>query len=452
MRYLRWLLPGSILAFMFGRGLAHNLFPNANVPSVDALCPFGGAVSLYRLIDSGRYLQKIHPSSLVLLIGLLASILLVGGAFCGWICPFGALQDWLQKLRRKLKIREVQVPEALAAKLSWLRYLVLIVIIYFTVSTGKLWFADYDPYRTIFSLEWLFTPALKHWPAYLITIAFLISAVLIRRFWCRFLCPLGALISLLQPLGLVKVGRNQEVCLDCGKCDRVCPVQLQPSKTSSPGSRCTSCLECIDACPVKGALNTYLRPRKNTRSYLVPTLAVMVIVLAVVFANNTGYWLTSGKQIVDQKAAAGFLTAEDIRGWMTLQQVAEHFGMPVDYLYAGLGLDLATFPVTTELRQLEEQVALETEDVREIARRFLEVSEEHVQTQLSADSAVDEIKGRMTLREIATAFKLPLDQLIVAAGLPADVDTKIALKDLKEIYPEFEVSQVRDGVAALLGE
>lgn len=264
MRYLRWILPGSIFAFMFGRGIVHNLLPDANIPSVDALCPLGGALTIYRLADAGRYLQKIHPSSLVLLIGLFATILFAGGAFCGWICPFGTLQDWLQKLRKKLGIKEIQISERIAAKLSWLRYLVLLVIIYFTISTAKLWFADYDPYRTFFSAEWLFAPSLEYWPAYLITLVVLGASLFIKRFWCRFLCPMGAIVSLLQPLSLVKVRRDENLCISCGKCDKACPSALKPSTGLTPGSKCTSCLECVEACPVHGALDVYAGPKKRT--------------------------------------------------------------------------------------------------------------------------------------------------------------------------------------------
>ncbi|MBO8126460.1 MAG: 4Fe-4S binding protein [Firmicutes bacterium] len=132
------------------------------------------------------------------------------------------------------------------------------------MTTAKLWFADYDPYRTLFSLEWLFEPSLEKWPAYLITILVLAGALLVKRFWCRFLCPLGAIISIFQPIGLIKVRRDENLCINCGKCDKVCPSALKPSQKATPGMQCTSCLECVEACPVKGALDVYAGPKKDS--------------------------------------------------------------------------------------------------------------------------------------------------------------------------------------------
>lgn len=223
--------------------------------------------------------------------------------------------------------------------------------------------------------------------------------------------------------------------------------------------------------------------------YAIPLLAVALIALSVIIANATGTWLTSGKEIVDRKSEEGTMTSDDIRGWMTLKEVAERFGMPLEYLYTSLGLDLAKFAPETELRELEEEVSFETEDVREVARRFIagepaelivlvdsdsEIAEEAPTpisvsipnqvpavaqeegsgpTELTASSTSVDIKGRMTLKEIASAFKLPLAELIEKSGLPADVDVKAALRDLKAVAPEgWEIAQVRDAVAEILGE
>jgi polyferredoxin len=123
-------------------------------PSIDALCPFGGIETLQRLIATGgQFIPKTHLSNIVLLIGLTIGVVLAGGAFCGWVCPFGALQDGLTWLRKKLHIKEVLVAPRADRILRYGRYLVLALILIQTISTVKLWFADFDPYRTIFA--WL---------------------------------------------------------------------------------------------------------------------------------------------------------------------------------------------------------------------------------------------------------------------------------------------------------
>lgn len=122
-------------------------------PSLDALCPFGGIEAFYQFIASGgQYIPKTHLSNLVLLIGLFAGTFIAGGAFCGWVCPFGAVQDLLSWIRRKLHIREIKVPARLDRILRYGRFVVLGIIIYQTIVSVRLWFADIDPYRTLFGL------------------------------------------------------------------------------------------------------------------------------------------------------------------------------------------------------------------------------------------------------------------------------------------------------------
>lgn len=77
---------------------------DASTASIDALCPFGGLETLWRYITTGQFISKAHPSNLIIGLGLLISVLLAGSAFCGWICPFGTLQErvhgfsrWLQR-------------------------------------------------------------------------------------------------------------------------------------------------------------------------------------------------------------------------------------------------------------------------------------------------------------------------------------------------------------------
>jgi hypothetical protein len=129
---------------------------SAGLASLDPLCPFGGLETLWRMLLDGNYVPKTHPSNLVLGVGLLAGVLLAGSAFCGWICPMGSLTDALTWVRGKLRIKEVRVPPALDRGLRFGRFAVLGLILYQTISTVKLWFAGYDPYRTIFGLGWLF--------------------------------------------------------------------------------------------------------------------------------------------------------------------------------------------------------------------------------------------------------------------------------------------------------
>ena len=249
--------------FIIISSVRHNVVTTEHLASIDAYCPFGGIVTLWRWLSSGGFfVQKTHQSNLVLVLGLTAGVILAGGAFCGWICPFGAYQDLLNWIRKKLHFPEIRVPARPDRVLTYGRYLTLAIILYATISTVRLWFADYDPYRTIFGLGWLFEFNLsEHWPAYVAALVVTAGALLIERSWCRYLCPLGGAISLLGNLCLLRIRREENLCLDCGVCNAPCPVKIDVAQADPAVSAdCIGCLECVDACPQHGALSVTLGP------------------------------------------------------------------------------------------------------------------------------------------------------------------------------------------------
>jgi|GEM_PF-4644406 len=97
--------------FIIISSVRHNVVTTEHLASIDAYCPFGGIVTLWRWLSSGGFfVQKTHQSNLVLVLGLTAGVILAGGAFCGWICPFGAYQDLLNWIRKKLHFPAIRVP------------------------------------------------------------------------------------------------------------------------------------------------------------------------------------------------------------------------------------------------------------------------------------------------------------------------------------------------------
>mgnify|MGYP001817495353 FL=1 len=271
---LRRLTQTGFGLFILISSIRHNVVTTEHLASIDAYCPFGGFETLYRWLSSGGlFVQKTHQSNLILVLGLIGGVILAGGAFCGWVCPFGAFQDLLNWIRKRMHLPELQVPARLGRVLTYGRDVTFAVILSATVSTVKLWFADFDPYRTIFGLGWLFEFNLQeHWPAYAVAVGIIIGALLIPRFWCRYLCPLGGAISLLGHLSLLRIRRDATTCKDCAMCNIPCPAKIDVANADPAVSTdCIGCLECIESCPQEGtlsvtlgpALPTVLRPRKK---------------------------------------------------------------------------------------------------------------------------------------------------------------------------------------------
>jgi Fe-S-cluster-containing hydrogenase component 2 len=244
-------------AWIIVAAVRHGLPSAEEGASVDALCPFGAVETLITWITTGHFISKIHPSNQILGLAVLVATVLVGNVFCGWICPFGAIQDALTWVRKKARLPQLTVPAGWAKRLRWGRFVVLAVVIYFSVSTAKLWFADYDPYVTLFGLRWLFEfNASTMWISLTLLAVILGGSLLVDRFWCRYLCPLGGVFAILSRFSLMRIRRSAQACTDCTMCDKPCPVGIEPSKAKPfVSTDCIGCMDCVAACPVKGALH-----------------------------------------------------------------------------------------------------------------------------------------------------------------------------------------------------
>ncbi len=260
---LRHLVQLGFAAFILYSSVLHGTaVDEATTASIDALCPFGSLETLWKFISTGgQFVSKTHLSNVVLGLGLLIGVLLAGGAFCGWVCPFGAVQDFMNWIRAKLHIKEIHVSAKADRFLRYGRYLVLGMVIYQTISTVKLWFADWDPYRTLFGLGWLFEFNLAtSWFAYAVVIVVLVSSLFVERAWCRYACPLGGAISLLGKFSLLRIRRSGDSCKGCNVCQTPCPVKLPVATADTISSDCIGCLACVQACPRPGALDLKLAP------------------------------------------------------------------------------------------------------------------------------------------------------------------------------------------------
>jgi NapH/MauN family ferredoxin-type protein len=242
--------------------IRHQLESESGAPSVDALCPFGALETMWTWVTTGAFISKIHPSNIAVGVGLLAAVLLAGNTFCGWICPFGAIQDALHWLKRKLHVPTVTVPPRVDRVLRHGRFVVLGVVLVASATTLKLWFADYDPYVTLFGLSWIFQPDLAAmWPALAILVAVLGISMLVERAFCRYLCPLGGVLSILGRFSILRIRRSASACTDCNLCNKPCPVGIDVARAAPVVSAdCIGCLECVATCPKAGALEVTAAP------------------------------------------------------------------------------------------------------------------------------------------------------------------------------------------------
>ncbi len=216
-------------------------------------CPFGGVEALYAYFYEGDLLCSLGVSNLYILAAVLLSVLLLRRAFCAYVCPLGTVGEWIQKAAARLGIRARRVPTGLDRALGMAKYLVLAVVLYFTVQVGELVFRGYDPCYALLSRH---GEDITTW-AYVIAGGLVLASAFVLIPLCRWLCPLAAVFAPLSRIGLGRVRRVAPACIDCGACGRVCPMAIPVEHVADvTAARCTACLECLSACPKRseGAL------------------------------------------------------------------------------------------------------------------------------------------------------------------------------------------------------
>ncbi len=246
------------LAVMVAAAMAGVRFAlGRSVTTVETYCPFGGLETAYAFFTRQRFTCAAGETNLALFIALLGLTLVARKAFCGWVCPVGALAEWEGKLARRLFRRPDltgawRVPARADRMLRVvLRAAVLALVLGATWTTGELVFRGYDPYYVLFSAH---GHDVRAW-SYALLGGLMVLGLLLPMAWCRYLCPLGAAIWPLSAGGLLRLARDERTCTACGACDRACPQLIEVSRAGIVRSgECTLCLECTGACPTDSAL------------------------------------------------------------------------------------------------------------------------------------------------------------------------------------------------------
>ncbi len=241
---------GLILWLTLGR-----LFANQRPAELHSICPFGGIETLPTFVASGgvNFARETGLSNFTLIVAVLLAVLVFGGAFCGWVCPVGAVSEWLFKLRKVFIKKTLIVPQKIHSILRWVRYVFLALALVMTLLTGVLWLQTIDPFINLFSFRALGVIAI------IVVTMFVAGSLLVERFFCKYLCPFGAAMHPFAKLSATGIRRSPEECTGCKTCGSVCPMQI-PIDAQSKIDRgsCISCMRCIEECNNKGALEFYM--------------------------------------------------------------------------------------------------------------------------------------------------------------------------------------------------
>lgn len=264
-------------------------------PGVEAFLPISALVSLRAWLGLGTF-DTIHPAGLVIFLAAILISLLFKRAFCAWICPLGTLSEGLALLGQKIFKKNFILPEWLDYPLRSLKYILLaffMIFIFWGMSPRAAYSFLQTPYNMIADVKMLTFFQNITWVGLSVIAGLVILSILIKHFWCRYLCPYGALLGIFSLISPWKITRQQDTCISCGKCRRACPHQLQVDKALRVYSpECTGCYNCVEACPVKGTLNFEL-PKKLHRfpsSLTIGATILAIWILLIGTAKITGHW------------------------------------------------------------------------------------------------------------------------------------------------------------------
>ncbi len=257
-------LVGFVQGKIYKGSLKNLCVPGLNCyscPGALGSCPIG---ALQAVIGSSRFHLTFYVAGFLMLVGAL-----VGRFVCGYLCPFGFIQELLHKIPLPRPLRKVGTfrGDRLLRKLKYVILAVFVILLpLFAVDLlgqGAPWFCKLlCPVGTLEggiplvalnetlrgAIGWLYT-----WKVALL-IGIIALSIIVYRPFCKYLCPLGAVYSVFNPIAVLRHRVDADACTRCGTCAKACPMQVNPAQTPNH-PECVRCGACVAACP-NGALST----------------------------------------------------------------------------------------------------------------------------------------------------------------------------------------------------
>lgn len=296
----------------------------------EAYCPMGGLETLATYLTRGTLACSMTMVQIIMGVALAIGAILFGKLFCGYICPMGLINELFVKLRRALKIKlfTIRQGSVLDKVLRIIKYALLFLIFYMTLSSSELFCKNFDPY---YAFATGFKGELTVWMACISIGVLFLGSLLVDMFWCKYICPLGAISNLFKytiwAVGLIlvyavlvilgvnvpwvvllsvacvmgylleilfpkpklnpqllSVYRDTDRCNSCGVCEKKCPYHVQIKDfTRVTAPDCNLCGECVSSCNKEALTIT----KKRWGVYLPGIVVVVLFALALYLGQTT---------------------------------------------------------------------------------------------------------------------------------------------------------------------
>lgn len=208
---------------------------------------------------------------------ILLATIFAGAFYCGWMCPVGAINDLTEKISEIFGIKRVKIPRKIIKYARFTRYGFFILLMF-----GIHWFLQYDARK---SLLGVFKGTNIGTAALIVLAIFLVSSIFVERLFCNFFCYEGAKYGMLSLARILLVRRDKEACIDCKKCSKACPMNIQVAEVEEVrDAHCINCFNCISDCPKKGAIKFGFTNFKKWRK--IDIGAVFLAIAFIIFTIN----------------------------------------------------------------------------------------------------------------------------------------------------------------------
>ena len=271
---------------------------------------------IYTMIIKGELNFIDNLPRLVAVISIIPITIIFGRFFCGWMCAFGSYNDFIYMISKKVFKTNFKVPEKVDKVLKYAKYVVLLFIVIFMWTQSSELFNNASPWDAFAQMP----DILQVLQSYIVGLIFLvgisIGAFFIDRFFCRYLCPLGAIFTILSKLRIVRIQKPSDKCGKCRICTNNCSMGIDLYKVDKVNSgECIYCFNCLDVCPRKNTHVTIAEEKVN--STIASSMAIVAFtglytgssaVAAVVSNNTTSISASAGNSSTAAKYKDGTYT------------------------------------------------------------------------------------------------------------------------------------------------
>ena len=324
---LQWGVLAALIIFITG------LVPSETATDPEAYCPMGGLQALATYLANNSLPCSMSSLQVMMGIALVAAVVLFSKLFCAYICPLGTVQDLISKARNAMHVKSIKVRNGSVADkvLRIIKYALVFWIFYMTVNASELFCKNLDPY---YAVATGFKGEITLWMSIVSISVVVLGSFLIDMFWCRYLCPLGAISNTLKfwlwigvlfgayyvadvlgadipwavllggfcivgylleilhskpKLQILHITKDDNACNNCGLCVKKCPYHIDVKSVHNGRLShvdCTLCGECVAACST-GALNVGIcKPTRSRIWNIVPAVLTVALIAFGMWAGG----------------------------------------------------------------------------------------------------------------------------------------------------------------------